>query len=211
NKDLKPENGWSGEIGIGYSPTLNGPVQNLQSEITLYTSKINELIQWVPTEEESYWHVINTSKVRNSGIEATASLNINWNNLNLDFKSVYNYTRSANLNKENPSTYKNQLRYTPFHTLKNSLLTNWNDYTLGTNINYTGKRYSSADNSRALEPYSVLDVFIKKQLELKNFDAQLKLSVKNIFDQNYQVIAYHPMPGRAYYINLKIKLNKLIN
>ena len=211
NKDLKPENGWSGEIGIGYSPTLNGPVQRLQSEITLYTSKINELIQWLPAEGESYWHAINTSKVKNSGVEATASVNINWNNFSLNFKSVYNYTLSINLNEKNQNTYKKQLRYTPFHTFKNSLFTNWKDYALGTNINYTGKSYSTADNSRVLEPYSVLDVFIKKQLGFKDFDAQLKLTVKNIFDKNYQVIAFYPMPGRAYYINLKIQLNKLIN
>jgi len=211
NEDIKPEHGWSGEIGIGYTPELNGFIQNLQSEITLYTSKIFDLIQWVPAEGESYWQAINTSRVRSSGIEASTDLDVEWEPINLHLKSVYNYTLSTNLNENKPNTYKKQLRYTPFHTLKNSLLTQWNDYTLGSNINYTGIRYATSDNSSELEPYSILDVFIKKQFEFKDFDAQLKLSVKNIFDKHHQVIAYYPMPGRAYYINLKIQLNKLIN
>ena len=211
NKNINPEHGWSGEMGIGYSPDLNGHVQSLQSEITVYTSKINDLIQWIPAEGESYWHAINTSKVRNSGVEATAKLNVNWGNFMLDLKSVYNYTRSINLNKDKPNIFKNQLKYTPYHTLKNALVTKWYGYAVGTNINYTGKRYTTADNEKTLDSYSVLDIFMKKQFEFKNFDTQLKLTVKNVLDREYQIIAHHPMPGRAYYINLKIQLNKLIN
>ncbi len=211
NRDLNPEHGWSAEVGLGYSPDLADAIQGFHSELTFYTSKIHDLIQWVPAKGENYWHAINTSKVRNSGIEASADMNIQWNKFIINFKSLYNYTRSINLNKEKPHVYNNQLRYTPYHTLKNTLLTRWKEYSMGTNIKYTGKRYTTADNSRTLDPYSIMDVFIKRQFEFEAFDAQIKFTVKNLFDNQYQVIANYPMPGRAYYINLKIQLNKLIN
>lgn len=211
NPDIKPEHGWSGEIGIGYKPNLSAPFQNFQSEITAYTSKINELIQWVPKEGESYWHAINTSRVKSSGIEATADLNLKWNSFTLHLKSMYNYTRSVNLNEDNPDTYKNQLRYTPIHTVKNSLSGSWKSFDMGTHINHSGRRYATEDHSRELSPYTTMDLFIKKQFKPETFDAQIKFTVQNLLDNQYQVIANYPMPGRAYYINLKIQLNKLIN
>ncbi|MFP4620587.1 MAG: TonB-dependent receptor [Bacteroidales bacterium] len=211
NKDIKPERGWSGELGIGYSPDLNGTVQSFQSEITAFTSEISDLIQWVPSEGESYWHAINTSKVQSSGIEASADLSMKWNLVDLTLKSMYNYTRSMNLNEDKPEIHKNQLRYTPFHTVKNAFSSEWNNYSAGIYFNYTGKSFSTTDHSSELSPYATTDIFIKKQFEPETFRAEIKFTVKNLFDNQYQVIANYPMPGRAFYINLKIHLNKMIN
>jgi len=211
NLDIKPEHGWSGEVGIGYTPDLSASMTSFQSEITIYTSNIHELIQWVPKQGASYWHATNTSRVRSSGIETTADLNLKWNSFKVQLKSMYNYTRSINLNDDNPDIYKKQLRYTPFHTLKNSLSGTWEGYSMGTYINHTGLRYATADHAMKLSPYTTVDVFVKKHFEPELFDAQIKFTVQNLLDKQYQVIASYPMPGRAYYINLKIQLNKLIN
>ena len=211
NKDIKPERGWSGEIGVNYTPNITAPIQHLQSEITAYTSHIHDLIQWIPKAGESYWHVINSAQARSTGIEASAELTLKWFGFQTDIKTFYNYTRAVNLNHKNPGAYKKQLRYTPYHTLKNALSIRWEDFSAGASIHHIGSRYATSDNSRELEPYTITDGYIKKQVKWNTFDAQLKFSVQNIFNKTYQVIAYHPMPGRAYYINLNIQLNKLIN
>ncbi|MFO8233963.1 MAG: TonB-dependent receptor plug domain-containing protein [Bacteroidales bacterium] len=208
NRDINPEQGWSGEGGLQY---IYQPSPNLyiSTEITGYRSKINDLIQWVPKSGESYWHAVNASKVQSTGIESAVKMQAQWNNVSLLANTFYNYTQSIHLEENKPSIHKNQLPYTPYHTFKNYSYIRYSDYSLGVSSQYTGKRYTNADNSTELPGYFVADVFAQRQIKLKNTEANVKFSIKNIFDNQYQVIAYYPMPGRAYYINIKIKLNNL--
>ncbi|MBS3808457.1 MAG: TonB-dependent receptor [Bacteroidales bacterium] len=211
NKDLKPEHGWSGELGLGYVIRYNMPESSTKLELTAYQSNIQELIEWVPMESASFWHPVNTSRVRTNGLEATLSHTFQWNRMTLDLKTLYNYTRAINLNPDQRDVYGNQLRYTPSHSLKNNLQASMKPYTLGTSLRYTGKRYSTIDNdpSGLLDDYMLMDLYLSRKIRLEKIHGYLKLSVKNLLDKQYEVIANYPMPGRAYYINLNIQLNQI--
>lgn len=211
NKDLKPEHGWSGEIALGYVMDHNRLQAQTKMELTAYQSNIHELIEWVPMEGASLWHPINTSHAQTTGLEASLNHTFRWNQLELNIRSLYNYTRAKNLNKNQPEVYGKQLRYTPYHTFKNQLNTAWRQYNLGTSVRYTGKRYSTMDNDPAgmLEDYFLIDLSVSRKMQMKNIHGSLRLSVKNLLDRQYQIIANYPMPGRAYYINLSVQLNQL--
>jgi len=211
NKDLKPEHGWTGELGLGYVIRYNMPESSTQLELTAYQSNIQELIEWVPMEGASFWHPVNTSRVRTNGLEASLNHTFQWKKMTLDLKTLYNYTRATNLNPDQADVYGNQLRYTPFHSLKNNLQASMKPYTVGTSLRYTGKRYSTIDNdpSGLLGDYMLMDLYLSRKIHLEKIHGYLKLSVKNLLDKQYEVIANYPMPGRAYYINLNMQLNQI--
>lgn len=211
NKELEPEKGWSGELGAGYVIPYNLPGSSTTVELTAYQSNIRQLIEWIPMEGASFWHPVNTSRVRTRGLEATLNHTFQWNRIDLELQTLYNYTQAMNLNPNQPDVYGNQLRYTPFHSIKNNLTVSVKPYTLGSALRYTGERYSTIDNapSGMLDDYLLVDLYLGRKIYLEKIHGYLKLSVKNLLDKQYEVIASYPMPGRAYYINLNIKLNQI--
>ncbi|MFP4019613.1 MAG: TonB-dependent receptor domain-containing protein, partial [Bacteroidales bacterium] len=208
NQDIRPEQGWSGEMGVQHI-YYNDNKMKITTEITGYHSKINDLIQWVPKDGASYWHAVNASKVKSTGIETALKIKAQWENVGIISNTFYNYTQSIYSDESKPAIHENQLRYTPYHTLKNYLNINYSGYNIGVSSQYTGKRYTNTDNSTELPGYFIADLSAHKQIQLQNTNINLKFTVKNIFDEKYQVIAYYPMPGRAYYIKIQLKLNNL--
>ncbi|MFP4042630.1 MAG: TonB-dependent receptor [Bacteroidales bacterium] len=208
NQDIRPEQGWSGEMGLQHIHSINN-IMNITTEITGYRSKINDLIQWVPKDGASYWHAVNASKVQSTGIETALKIKAQWENVGIISNTFYNYTQSIYSDESKPAIHENQLRYTPYHTLKNYLNINYSGYNIGVSSQYTGKRYTNTNNSRELPGYFIADLSAHKQIQLQNTNINLKITVKNIFDEKYQVIAYYPMPGRAYYIKIQMKLKNL--
>jgi len=211
NKELKPEQGWSGEFGMGYIIDYNTPQAKTTLELTGYQSNIQELIEWIPMESSSFWQPVNTSRVKSNGLEFTLDHTFQWDQLTFNLKTLYNYTRAMNMNKDQADVYRNQLRYTPFHTLKNNLNVSLKPYTLHSSLRYTGQRYSTLDNdpSGLLEDYMVVDLSLSRNIRLENIRGHVRLSVKNLLNQQYEMIANYPMPGRAYYINMNIQLNQI--
>lgn len=211
NKNLKPEHGWTAELGAGYTFNYNNHRAQSTLEITAYQSQIHDMIEWLPMDGSSFWHPVNTSRVRTRGLEASFNHTLHWNRYRLRLLSLYNYTRAVNLNENQSGMYGKQLRYTPFHTLKNNLHISRKTYTLGTSLRYTGERFTTADNapSGRLDDYLLVDLFVSKTMQLKNLKGNIKFSIKNLMDKQYQIIANYPMPGRAYYIHLNIQMNQI--
>jgi iron complex outermembrane receptor protein len=210
NIDLKPEHGSSGEIGLDYNGNPYRLFDLFRCEITLYTSKIYDLIEWVPAERNAHWHPVNTSKAGISGLEATMKMDLLLHQVDIGFRSAYHYARSVNLSKENPQIYRKQMPYTPYHMINNTLSAEWKGFSAESRINFTGMRYPNADNTGDLPPYHTLDLLLNKQLKRKDTNANIKFTILNILNRQYQVIAYQPMPGRAFYIHFSLQLNNMI-
>jgi iron complex outermembrane receptor protein len=70
--------------------------------------------------------------------------------------------------------------------------------------NFTGDRYITTDNSKFLPGYLINNLTTGIKLPLKASSIDINLSIDNIFNVNYQSIAYYPLPGR--FFNMKILL-----
>ncbi len=211
NKDLKPEHGWSGEMAAGYTLEYGAPGAQSTIEVTAYQSNIHDMIEWIPKEGASFWHPVNTSKVRTTGLEVSMKHRFQLERLQMSLSSIYHYTRAMNLNKDQPQFYRNQLRYTPYHNLKNILRLSFKHYQMNTSLRYTGIRYAGLDNatSNMLDDYFVVDLGLSRNFKFTPMKGSLKFQVKNLLDRQYQVIANYPMPGQAFYIHLNIQFNQL--
>jgi iron complex outermembrane receptor protein len=64
-----------------------------------------------------------------------------------------------------------------------------------------GEVFITTSNSQVLDEYWLSDIEASRPF-LRN-RMRLLLQVNNLFDQNYQSVAYRPMPGRNYACTIK--------
>jgi iron complex outermembrane receptor protein len=75
-------------------------------------------------------------------------------------------------------------------------------------VEYVGKRFTSSDNSRFMPAYSLHNATIGYGFKLFSVLAEMQFQLNNILDSSYQSIAWQPMPGRNFRLNLKLTMVK---
>jgi vitamin B12 transporter len=71
-----------------------------------------------------------------------------------------------------------------------------------------GKRFITVDNSGYLPGYCINSVVTGIKHKLKHTLLDLCFDIDNLFNVNYQTIAYYPLPGRAYTLKLLIQISR---
>ena len=95
--------------------------------------------------------------------------------------------------------------YVPEHVFKFGLMVGYRNF--GTNLfySYIGKRYTDLENRNYLPPSGTVDGNMTQKIELGKFNLKLGIEVKNILNDNYQVISGYPMPLRSFNINIGVE------
>jgi vitamin B12 transporter len=209
NPALKPEDGWGGDLGLGY----NGA--SLTLNVTGYVSWTRDSIHWAT--QGGAWAPHNVGEALLAGADAKASYVFDLQKLlsprvqsqseNAPVKKIrvsvlYHYLYTVLLYSN--FTFKDDKRipYSPEHTASAALEFLGSTYSLGLKLYYEGARYSDMAN------YSLLDDFLLLGANFtKDFGAHLTLfaSLNNILNTSYETIASYPMPGASFTIGLKVK------
>ncbi len=191
NENLKPETSNAFEFGLDYNiPFLN-------SSINIYQIKSKNLIQWQPVSA-TFWKPKNVQTVTSSGIEFDLEYKLKFNKHQISIKSQYSYTKSMD------ERLKKQLIYIPYHKLSNSFnykIRSWNFNYL---IQYTSNSFTTTSNTESISEYWVNNIQLNKNI-IKN-KINIGFNINNLFNKNYQIVAYRPMPNRNYNININIKI-----
>ena len=191
NPDLKPESSNSGEIGFDYTKG------RLSIRATAYLIKSEDLIQWRPLTQD-FWIPENVSEATNTGLELSGRLSHEIGDHHLTYNLTYDYTRARD------DQLDKQLIYVPEHKASGIVDYRWNKWVFNYNLSFVGSVYTTTSNSQQLDPYWLSDVAVYRSI-LK--DAMgIRLMVNNLFDKNYESVAYRPMPNRNYFIQINIKL-----
>ena len=87
------------------------------------------------------------------------------------------------------------------------------NFTLKYDLEYVGKRYTSSSNEesqfeRVLNPYWLSKISLDKILEIKDFRLNMKFTVENLFNEDYQSILWRPVPGRFYSFTMGLNYRK---
>ena len=72
----------------------------------------------------------------------------------------------------------------------------------------TGERFTTPDHNAVLPAYSTSDVVFGYEKRYHRISLTLTFSANNIFDENYQVLAWRAMPGRNYQSGLILGFGK---
>lgn len=194
NPDLKAES------SLQYELSNEFVFDKFKFNLTAFYNNIDDLIRWLPYSGD-LWQPINTNSVASYGIETYMQFAVKLNNHNLKINGLYSYTVSKN--KE--TDY--QLIYVPYH--KATLGLNYKIKRFSTSLNtiYTGEVFTHTDNN----PNTVLDDFLLTNLSAsytfgKKYNWIVGSGINNLFNSNYKTMAYRPMPGINYHINLTLKL-----
>jgi len=202
NSELKPENGWSEEIGINYESKI------FKLNISGFNSVISDWIIWLP--DGSIWKPQNISQVWSRGIESELKLQNKINNLKINLSGTTSYTLSTNqkTKSDNDMSLGKQLLYVPKFNAQGNIILEYKTYNIIYNQTYTGIRWTTADNTESLKPYTLGNLICGKQFYTSHFQFDISFHINNIWNVNYQVIEWVPMPQRNYQFSLKINYNK---
>ncbi len=220
NSEIKPEFGWSSEIGVKQGIKLNRLLGKL--DVAFFYSENTDMIEYVfgiypdPITEELNFG-FKSSNIENSKIyggETEFLLHKNLNNLHFNFGGGYTYIYPIETNNTNEIIY---LKYRRKHTAKLFLSTNFKNFEAGVNTYYKSK-VLNIDNvflnpltREGLLPgfydywmtnntaYFLLDVFLAYRMK-KNL--KLSIAIKNAGNTEYMDRPGNIMPQRFYSLQL---------
>lgn len=208
NPDLTNETGYTAEAGLGWDKKYGHT--SVEAEAGWFYSDIDQWIVWQPDSVFSYWTPQNLKNVVAKGIEARLSVKAKIEQVTWSLSLNYSYTSATNRRplSLNDHSVNHQVIYVPDHLLNANIGLTWKRFTINYFGNYTGRRYTTSDNSRYLPPFFISDVQLNKSFPLGKSVLELGVGVNNIGAANYQLIAWQPMPLRNYSFFIKYKFTK---
>ena len=204
NTDLNNEYAFIYELGYEMSQAVSKSVI-INYDITVYRNSIKDMIQWRPGEF-SYWTAGNVRNVSTRGLETAVALTYSINNrVKGIFSAGYSYTRATDDNSDEEGTGHRQMIYVPENQANASLRIKYGKLYTSWSTNMTGRRYTPA----VLPSYFVNCLSAGYQLNPSWGSLNMDFEIDNIFNTEYQTIAYYPLPGRSFGVKFLIQLIKL--
>ena len=207
NKNLKPESSKSYDFGLVMFFESGGKLMpEFKFEASIFNIDITNRIVWLPSEEnQNLWRPINIDEVNSKGVEFTGEVGIsNFLRLNGNFTISQSIRRNKRTGYD--ATQNKQLIYIPKTTGNFSADLSLDKIFLIVQMNYVGLRYTTETNDRWLQPYIVVDAVFGFKYQIKSFAGDVKFSVKNLFNENYETIVGYPMPLRNYLIEFSLQI-----
>ncbi|MCS6823174.1 MAG: TonB-dependent receptor [Cytophagaceae bacterium] len=217
NPSLKPEQGWAQEISARFSsaPSCHSDsckaIKYFMLTSTAFNRTIHDWIIWLPAS--TIWMPQNVMKVWSRGVEFKSNINIPWRKGSFSASSGYDYIVSTNeqVYEGYESELHKQLIYVPWNKTFTELTIRYSQFSLSYSFSYTGYRFTTADNEQYLPPFDLHNAEAEYCVVAGKNKFILVFSVNNIFDEQYQVIAYRAMPGRNYSITIAWQYHKKNN
>ncbi len=200
NSELLPEHAVSSEFAISRDGIISEQV-NLTFRTGIFLNYITDMIQWQP-EESGLWSPVNIGKVYARGTESNIYLTWTKRKTSVTAGADYSYTLSSE-EKTGP-----QIIYVPKHMANGSIRLTAGKLLSGLSVRHTGTRYVTADNSESLSGYTLTDIWAGVNLQFAPGKLNATLRVENIFNVQYQVVEYHPMPQCSVMLNLSWSFRK---
>lgn len=201
NVSLKPEEASTLETGL-IIQSLITKKSNASLNAVYYWADLRNKISWLPTG--GYWSVLNFHHVKSQGIETEMKLQGKIQKVDVFAFGNYNYTHTQNLVglNDNDASIGKELIYVPKHLLKYGVSMNAKKLglTLGFFSVHQSRRYISTDNKWYLPYHDLLNVYLGKQFDWRRHSFQFTIEVDNLTNEQYQSVAWRPMPGRNYAI-----------
>jgi len=203
NRDLKNETGFSAEGGFGLKTKTKA--FGFSFDATYFHSEIDNWIIWLPLG--NIWTPQNKRAVRSRGIETKLKTSVNIGKVLLKLNGAYTWVSSkvTEGSSENDASVGNQLIYVPLHQAKAHFSVHLAKLFLLYGHQYIGLRYTTSDNQSSLPAYQLSYVSVGYEYTIKKHTIGVNLTVDNLFNKDYQSIAWRPMPGRSFLINLNYK------
>jgi iron complex outermembrane receptor protein len=208
NPELRNEYSWMYELSFDMHQNLSDNMR-MKYDLTVFHYDIKDMIQWQPGEY-SYWTAGNIQSVNTNGLETSLAFDYLQGNTRSGFKTGYSLNMAFSDSPASGSNLsdENQLIYVPLHQFNASLRVSSGIFYASWVTDYTGKRYITADNSKFLDGYLLNNLNSGIKITINSTIIDLNFSIDNIFSEDFQTIAYFPLPGRSYNVRFLVQLIK---
>ncbi|MCR5393948.1 MAG: TonB-dependent receptor [Bacteroidales bacterium] len=204
NALLRPETADQYNIGARYA----GQWQSLgrwSLQCDLYHNAVRDKIIAYPKGQQFRWTMLNLGRVSINGADLQLDLHRDLPRWGYSLSAQYTYQQAIDVTSAADSYYRDQIPYIPHHsgtlTVTGSYLRRW---ILTYIFTYVGERYSQQENIsyNHLQPWYTSDV----HLQYEQGRYRVLAEVLNALDQQYDVIANYPMPGRNFRLSICIHI-----
>ncbi len=194
NPNLPPEKSKNIDAGVKFSAPILGW---LEFETNYFSNDFKNLIYWELGSFGDYQPYSTDASIQ--GWE----FNSRWTLFDDHIQLNGSHLILCAKNKSHERTRHNKkLTYRPSHTTKLSLRFNYSNLNFEYQRRLVGERFLDAANNKKVASYSVDDVTIGMDFIIKKIDVDLKISLFNLFDENYTIITRAPLPSRNWRIGL---------
>lgn len=207
NIDLNPEYTTQYDIGVTYSHKFRGGYPaRLEFQADAYYNEVTDKIVAIPTSNQFRWTMVNLGYVEMRGVDV--ALQTEWHllkDLKANLRVNYTYEKAQDFTDAKSDYYGGQIPYIPWHSGSAVLNLSYRDWDMNYSFIYTGERYESSANipeNYAKEWYTN-DLSLSRRLHWKKMLWKLTAEVNNVFNQQYEVVQWYPMPG----INFRFVIN----
>ena len=190
NPDLEPEESKSLNIGIGqYASAWNWT-------FNVYETRIDSL-----TGYDSFFNLVQVDEARIRGAELTFATSLaGWDlSTQLSYVDPRADARLTAEGADNPN-YGNLLPRRAPRTARIDIDRSFGAFRFGSTVSGASARYDDAANNLRLGGYGTVDLRVEYAV---NADWSLQARATNVFDRDYETIAWYNQPGREYGLSLR--------
>jgi iron complex outermembrane receptor protein len=206
NLALRPEHLLAAEVGTRFDRRIRS--WRVLASFQVFVAGYSDLIQWQPGP--SYWVPENVRSTLNKGTETELGFDVNLNKLGVMVRLMHQWNRAymdMSSVADDPVVGQ-QLIYVPEHQAKMILSIEVFGARIGADAQYVSGRNVATDGSSVLPPYWLAAAHVGYTFKWNRAHSiAINLSLDNILDQQYQTMAWRPMPGRNWTLGLQYRFN----
>lgn len=198
NSGLRPEKATEYNLGLTWSGRPFQAVKYVSATVDAYYNDVTDKIVAFPSTY--VWKMANFGKVKIKGIDVTLATEVPiYHKVSAILMGAYTFQESLD-KLEASASYNKQLPYTPKHSGNASLLIRNPWVNLGYSVLFQGERWSSSQQTAQykLKAYSEHTLTLSRAFRFRSCQLNLSGSIHNLFDKQYEIVKYYPMPGRSF-------------
>jgi len=203
--DLRHESGHSADIGLIWKRGT------FALETSVFHMLLDDWILWQPGSD-GLFRPGNLRQVWSRGVEISARKELDFWHSRWRLSGRYQFVRATNaaVYDANAGVLHKLLPYTPEHTASATLAWTHGAWSAAYLHQWTGPRFGNADNSQELDGFHTGNLLVQYTAKLGRHHLGLSARLDNVWDAPYQVIAYRPMPGRAWRVGVEWGIHRAI-
>lgn len=211
NTALRPEFADQYNVGITFNKKTGGVIKTVLLTTDVYYNQVTDKILAVPRQNLFQWTMLNIGKVAIKGLDATVLLRSETEQFKISGRLAYTYQDAEDVSDPSSPLYKKQIPYTPKHSGATGISLEYKRFDLSYNVLLSSYRYRLGDQvqENLVKEWATQDVTISYNIRSKNKNTyRITGELNNIFNRQYEVIKYYPMPRFNYRIGIIATFNQ---
>ena len=198
NPELEPEQSteWTGTVFVETA------AKQARIEISASQQKMENLIYWKRTFDNQ-WKPFNLKKAEVQTLDVMFTQRLWKERIRLQAGGNWTEARDATGDRNTGGKY---LTFRPLHSQRTGISYESRGLRVAANYRHISKRAVIETNSKWLSAYQLADLQASYRFRIRHVELEPGAGVENLFNENYRIIRYAPMPGRQWHLSLRLNV-----